>query len=199
MNYARIYKAIIDNRIASPFNGYGENHHIIPKSVGGSNEPSNIVRLTAREHFLCHYLLSKMYPKGSEEEYRLAYAFGMMTRINQNQNGERYINAGLYELAKVRLNNIAKGSRWIHNPSTQQTKMLPKSSELLPGWRFGRYSKLSEDPFDAHNRFYQIYVVDGFEAVQSQGYPYCYQHFLGFCRKHLDEYTPRSRLRKNKE
>jgi hypothetical protein len=39
---------------------YYESHHIIPRSLGGSNEKCNLVLLTAKEHFLCHILLSKM-------------------------------------------------------------------------------------------------------------------------------------------
>ena len=39
---------------------YTEKHHIIPKSLGGSNESSNLVKLTPREHYICHLLLVKM-------------------------------------------------------------------------------------------------------------------------------------------
>ncbi len=42
------------------FDGYGEWHHIIPKSLGGSNAKANLVRLTAREHFIAHMLLARM-------------------------------------------------------------------------------------------------------------------------------------------
>ena len=36
-----------------------EKHHIIPKSIGGSNSNDNLVKLTPREHFICHILLTK--------------------------------------------------------------------------------------------------------------------------------------------
>ena len=39
---------------------YTEKHHVIPKSLGGSNAKSNIVCITPREHFICHLLLTKM-------------------------------------------------------------------------------------------------------------------------------------------
>ena len=39
---------------------YTEKHHIIPRSLGGDDLTSNLVRLTAREHFVCHLLLTKM-------------------------------------------------------------------------------------------------------------------------------------------
>jgi len=40
--------------------GYFEKHHIIPKSLGGTDDCSNLVKLTAKEHFICHRLLVKM-------------------------------------------------------------------------------------------------------------------------------------------
>ena len=36
-------------------------HHIIPKHMGGSNHPSNIVELTVQEHADAHNLLYSMY------------------------------------------------------------------------------------------------------------------------------------------
>jgi len=38
-----------------------ERHHIIPKSLGGSNDKNNLVELTAREHCLVHLLLAKIH------------------------------------------------------------------------------------------------------------------------------------------
>ena len=40
--------------------GYVESHHIIPRCMGGDNTVSNIVHLTAREHFVCHLMLTRM-------------------------------------------------------------------------------------------------------------------------------------------
>jgi hypothetical protein len=60
--YTRCYYSIINNRIIDPHDKdiYTERHHIIPKSFGGSNKKENLVRLSAREHFLVHWLLTKM-------------------------------------------------------------------------------------------------------------------------------------------
>ena len=60
--YTKCYNSIIAAaraRTLSP-NVYIEKHHIIPKSMGGNNSKDNIAKLTAREHFVCHLLLSKM-------------------------------------------------------------------------------------------------------------------------------------------
>lgn len=45
---------------------YTERHHIIPKCIGGTNVKSNIVRLTPKEHRLCHLLLVKMVSKAAQ-------------------------------------------------------------------------------------------------------------------------------------
>jgi len=58
--YTKWYYTIIESAKAAPFVGYTENHHIIPKSFGGLNEKSNLVRLSARQHFIAHRLLIKM-------------------------------------------------------------------------------------------------------------------------------------------
>jgi hypothetical protein len=64
--------------------GYSEKHHIIPKSLGGSNDPSNIVKLSAREHYICHLLLIRMTEGTSKNKMR--YAAWMMVKNNPHQS-----------------------------------------------------------------------------------------------------------------
>lgn len=52
--YTKWYFNIIESAQRQEMDGYTEKHHIIPKSLGGSNDKTNIVKLTAREHFICH-------------------------------------------------------------------------------------------------------------------------------------------------
>ena len=63
MNYQRIYDTLIqkrkDHRITRE-ECYCEKHHIIPKSLGGSDSLDNLINLTAREHFLAHLLLYRI-------------------------------------------------------------------------------------------------------------------------------------------
>ena len=72
MNYRHIYMLIIERTkseeklgLRKRGNGnYYEAHHILPKSLFPlwKNRKSNIVLLTAREHFFVHELLTKIYP-----------------------------------------------------------------------------------------------------------------------------------------
>lgn len=86
MDYQRVHNQIVDralNEDRSKGNGiYYEQHHIIPKCLGGSNSRDNLVLLTGREHFLIHYLLMKIYPN----EYKLKCAFAIMSRYFPNSH-----------------------------------------------------------------------------------------------------------------
>lgn len=78
--YTKWYYSIV-NRGRSrvlPASIYTEKHHIIPKSLKGSNESNNIVILTAKEHFICHLLLTKMVT--GKEKRSMWYACYMMCR-----------------------------------------------------------------------------------------------------------------------
>lgn len=95
--YTRWYYDIITNAQKSQQEGYGETHHIIPRSLGGDDSISNLVRLTPREHYLCHALLVHMvdHPKHLRSMYA---AFNMM---HVGKDGKRYTSK-LYEYYKVK-------------------------------------------------------------------------------------------------
>lgn len=39
--------------------GYCEVHHIVPRSLGGSNDKDNLISLTPRQHYIAHWMLWK--------------------------------------------------------------------------------------------------------------------------------------------
>lgn len=63
MDYQRIYSAFIAHRksLADSLEGYTENHHIIPRALGGSDDAENLIRLTARDHYFAHCCLAKIH------------------------------------------------------------------------------------------------------------------------------------------
>ncbi len=58
--YTKWYYQIIEQANDRCLDGYKESHHVIPKCMGGTDTLDNRVDLTAREHALCHWLLTKM-------------------------------------------------------------------------------------------------------------------------------------------
>lgn len=62
MNYLAHYGRLIERARNRLLKGYRERHHVLPRCMGGGDEPSNLVNLTAEEHYVAHQLLVKMYP-----------------------------------------------------------------------------------------------------------------------------------------
>lgn len=80
MNYLKIYNNLINKGKNRQLEGCGELHHILPRCLGGTNEPYNLVKLTLEEHFLAHLLLVKVYPKSNS----IVFAAHMM--LNRTKN-----------------------------------------------------------------------------------------------------------------
>lgn len=101
MNYQKIYNQIIDRAKDRELNCYKENHHIIPRCMGGTNLKDNLVALTAREHFISHWLLTRIYP----ENKKLVRAFWGM--CNQKNKGRDYrVSSKAYEESKIAFSKI---------------------------------------------------------------------------------------------
>lgn len=68
MDYKRIYDSLITRALQRKVssNMYYEKHHIVPKSIGGTDDEANIANLTLREHYIAHKLLALVYPTSSE-------------------------------------------------------------------------------------------------------------------------------------
>ena len=95
--YTQWYYNIIQLAVNTQKNGYTERHHIIPKCLGGDNSKSNIVRVTAREHYICHWLLTKMTTGSSY--YKLEKALACFNRQSEGQ--VRTMSSGMYQRAKL--------------------------------------------------------------------------------------------------
>ena len=106
--------------------GYFEKHHIIPKSLGGSNDKSNLVYLTAKEHFVCHMLLPKM-TEGTEKSKMVRAAWMIATMGNKYQTRIK-IKSKKYCLLK---------EEWVNH-----NKGIPKTEEHKA--KLGKYVRTDE-------------------------------------------------------
>jgi hypothetical protein len=89
MNYQRIYDQIIDRarkeQRTKQQELYYESHHIVARCMGGLNKKENLILLTAREHFVVHWLLARAYPSSKG----LAKAFDAMCTLKKSYQ-QRY-------------------------------------------------------------------------------------------------------------
>jgi hypothetical protein len=96
MNYIKIYNNLIERAKNRNIIGYCEKHHILPKCLGGLNL-NNIVKLTAREHFIAHMLLCRIYLNNKKLLYSL-------WRLINSKGKQGYkINSRTYEKIKIDL------------------------------------------------------------------------------------------------
>ena len=131
MDYKRIYEEIInkaklENRNKKE-NIYYEKHHILPKCLGGLNNKENLVLLTAKEHFICHKLLVKIYPDNN----KLIYALSAMMFFKR---GKRIIRIGAREFEKFKIEFIKAKSindQEYFKTNTIWNKGIPRSQETI--------------------------------------------------------------------
>lgn len=107
-----------------------EKHHIVPKSLGGKDNKTNIVPLTHREHFLAHWLLIK-FTKGPERQ-KMLYALHCMRRSSKNH--QRVVTGWRYEIVR-RHNRDAALHSW--NDADYQAKQTSsgKAAWARPGYK----------------------------------------------------------------
>jgi hypothetical protein len=165
MNYQKIYKNLIlkakrENRNKN--NGvYYEKHHIIPECLfkertrngisgfveGNPEDKNNLILLTAREHFIAHVLLYKMY-KETSYGYKIGSALSFFfskiidpahPRLNEfnafTNNSKRYER---YRL--VGLESISKANKGYINVRNSETgEYIGRVSIADPNYISGKY------------------------------------------------------------
>lgn len=102
MNYQNIYDRLIEKRkqiILNKKDCYCERHHIIPKCLGGSNNKTNLINLTAREHYIAHCLLVKIAEQKQDKNmyYKMLRAWAamsMLTKSNYKGMHRNYMKYG---------------------------------------------------------------------------------------------------------
>lgn len=109
MNYEAHYNTLIKRGKERVLSGYTETHHILPRCMGGGDDPENLVKLTPEEHFIAHKLLVKMYPDNTD----LIVAVFVMAGGRQE---ERHNNR-VYGWLRRRFSQKRKGHR--HSPETK--------------------------------------------------------------------------------
>jgi hypothetical protein len=114
LNYLKIYYRIIENSKKLSRDGYLEIHHIVPRSIFGQqildesnlselDDPKNLVALTAREHFIVHWLLAREFPNNKQ----LVGAFWAMSNFAKPESAKRnyIVSSRTFEEARKLFSN----------------------------------------------------------------------------------------------
>jgi len=139
--YSKWYNSLIQKaQQRETLSGYKENHHIVPRSLGGSNDNSNIVSLTAREHYIAHALLWKM---NFEGKYGHKMVFALAVFINKvrtskvKKNFDYAVNSRIYESFRKhqaeisKITNTGKGNPFYEKTHSEAArKVIGEKSKL---------------------------------------------------------------------
>jgi hypothetical protein len=130
MNYQQIHNNIIYRAKTRTLTGYKERHHIIPKCIGGTDDQENLVDLTAKEHFIIHKLLCKLYPDND----KLLYAYYSMTHQRNQYRQQAYrISTREYQYLKeqhaIRMSTLYKGR--YQKPTRSGHKNTPEHNKKI--------------------------------------------------------------------
>jgi hypothetical protein len=156
--YTRWYNDITENAKFRIIEGYTERHHIHPRSLGGTNDKDNLVNLTAREHFICHWLLTKMHT--GEARGKMINALYLMQGKNQYQ--DRYINSRVYESLRTEYAQyISKLNTGRIQPLDEKTKQIAaitgrKRASFSEEWK----AKMSASKLGENNNRYGVDVSE---------------------------------------
>jgi hypothetical protein len=148
--YTKIYNLIIDRARDRELSSYAEKHHIIPQSLGGSNDKSNIVKLTAREHFICHLLLTKMV--NGPYKSKMYQAAWMMASSTSKTQYRHKVNNRTYEHLRIKMSEVKKSMTTWNKGITpsDETKQKLRTASLLSLVKQG---KMSQEEFEYRSSF----------------------------------------------
>ena len=119
--YTRWYYTIINRAQTRQLNCYTERHHIVPKSLGGSNESSNLVSLTAREHFVCHMLLTKMV--SGIQRQKMVHAWWAMATLKKDCQDRYRLNSFQYDSVRRAYSKQITKNNPMKDPVLQQKRV----------------------------------------------------------------------------
>lgn len=154
MNYKTIYNNLIEiakTKTRKKSNdAYYENHHIVPRSLGGSDDSTNMVLLTAKEHYIAHHLLF-LFETGVNK-YKMANAWHLMMHINSytKNNARNYEKAKLLMLPYLGLSG-----------ASPQKFIFTKESDIFIGTRFEFCREFGYNP----NSLFKL-ITSGVETYQ---------------------------------
>lgn len=152
--FLRTYIRIIEKARKTVYSGYTEKHHVVPRSMGGTDEESNLVKVSAREHFILHCLLARCTTGPSLIKMTLAVH---MISGAATANKRSYMNSRLFEANKIAYTKAVKefgGGRpayknaWFKNSEGLVKKFPLKEEEKLlsEGWvRGGKHEERTRE------------------------------------------------------
>lgn len=142
MNYQWHYDRLISARKerSCSEDQYYESHHIIPKSMGGTNDIENLIKLTPREHFLAHWMLWRIH-----KNKQMADAFFSMCGF---RNKKRKFSTSSISYAEAKEAKSNKKGHLVSEETRQKISLASKGNQYMKGKKLSDEAKLRISEFN---------------------------------------------------
>lgn len=139
-------------------------HHIIPRHMDGTDDPSNLIKLTVEEHALAHKKLWEEHGRWEDKlawqglaglidreeliKQKLSYAGKKGNTLHPGNKGKKYKwKKGYHKPVGT------GGLKWYHNPHNPTEKKCIKVNETPPiGWLPGQGKKAINPGLNFHSK-----------------------------------------------
>jgi len=114
-----------------------EKHHIIPKACGGLDSNENLVFLTPAEHYICHFLLTFIYPEGNLHR-KMVYAWNCMNNTRKiHDKSDIFKNSEIYSKLKQEFSYFSSVSKLgsKHWASKKVYQINPIDGSIIKLWK----------------------------------------------------------------
>lgn len=189
------YNIIMDNskykkwyyRIIEKYSNVGdifESHHIIPKSLGGTDDASNLVNVSPRVHFILHQLLYRM-TKG-EDKRKMYYAALMMGHTRKVKTGSHYqlLREQFPSIQSKRMKGNVPWNKGKEGCFSEET--IEKFKKTRKGNVYSR--KLTDTQIKEIRKLYEEKPeIEGVGDTMKNGRKMSY--IQAFCKKYSSEYN----------
>ena len=180
MNHKKVHDQIIDRAKSRllDYSIYYEKHHIIPRCMGGLDSKDNLVSLTAREHFLVHWLLVEI-NRGTEYLGKLCRAWHQMCRIGIGQTSRR-VNSRYFAIARENFSKSQRSPKFdfdivLYDESSKEIKFEGHFREYAKDHRlvtqlysyFNRNVTSHKGEFRGCTHFKKSYFLDNEDSIRS--------------------------------
>lgn len=139
--YSRWYFALVEKAKTRALVGYVENHHILPASMGGERRKHNMVKLTAREHFVAHCLLARcVTPEYASKMWLSVWVFSRnpATQI-------RYVNSRQIGIARAKVSafmtKLHTGTKRPHKQETKNKLRVARTTQIISKESYAQQAK----------------------------------------------------------
>ena len=203
MDYVKHYNQLVDRAKNRELDCYVERHHVIPRCMGGDDEAENLVSLTAREHFIAHLLLTKIYPGNLYLVRAVAImCIGQSERklTNRWYGKVRELFSTAMSEAQTGELNSQYGTQWICNGI--DVKKIRIDEPVPDGWVRGRKIKCSVESkrgankqryVEIYTEYYKQYTQHGFDKfVEITGYDKTLPNLVQMFKRHVEEFVPQN-------